>query len=72
MRRLFPSSVEMAIFATLALLAARFILLLHSNTHDLGLAALAGPVFLVAAVMGLRRSPTWTMAATDEADEELD
>ena len=33
-------------------------------------AVLAFPVFLVAAVMGLRKSPTWTgIAPADEAEE---
>jgi hypothetical protein len=72
MRRLLPSRVELAIFATLAVLCTAFVSLLNANTHDLGFAALAGPVFLVAAVMGLRRSPTWTMAATDEPEEEIE
>ena len=68
MRRLLPSRVELAIFATLAVLCTAFVSLLNASSHDLGFAALAGPVFLIAAVMGLRRSPAWTMA--DEADEE--
>jgi hypothetical protein len=44
---------------------------MNAGSHDLGFAALAGPVFLVAAVMGLRRSPVWTIAAED-ADDDLE
>ena len=72
MRRLLPSRVEFAIFATLALLCAAIVGLFHPNTTDLGFAALAGPIFLIAAVMGLRRSPAWTMVPSEEADEEVE
>jgi hypothetical protein len=68
MRRLLPSRVELAIFAVLALICAALVALFQPNTHDLGFAALAGPVFLFAAVLGLRRSPVWTGGADDEAD----
>ncbi|MEA2735939.1 MAG: hypothetical protein QOE14_2390 [Humisphaera sp.] len=68
MRRLLPSRVELAIFAVLALICAALVALFQPNTHDLGFAALAGPVFLFAAVLGLRRSPVWTGGAEDEAD----
>jgi len=67
MRRLLPSRVELAIFATLALICAAVVALLQPNTHDLGFAAMAGPIFLFAAVLGLRRSPAWT-ATTDDDD----
>jgi hypothetical protein len=70
MRRLLPSAVELAIFATLALLCTAFVSRMNAGSHDLGFAALAGPVFLVAAVMGLRRSPVWTMSISDEASDE--
>ena len=66
MRRLLPSSVEIAIFAVLALIAAAVVGQFHSNVTDLGFAGFAGPIFLLAAVMGLRRSPAWT--AADDAD----
>jgi hypothetical protein len=72
MRRLIPSTVELAIFATLALLCAAIVAAFAPNTSDLRFAALAGPVFLTAAVMGLRRSPTWTILPSEEADEEVD
>ena len=50
MRRLLPSRVEVMIFAALALVCAAIVGLFHPNTSDLGFAALAGPVFLIAAV----------------------
>ena len=68
MRRLLPSRVELAIFATLAVICTAVVGILQPATHDLGLAALGGPIFLFAACLGLRRSPAWT-AADDEADE---
>ena len=67
MRRLLPSRVELAIFAVLALIAAASVTLFQPNTHDLSMAAFAGPIFLFAAVLGLRRSPVWT-AEEEEAD----
>jgi hypothetical protein len=69
MRRLIPSRVEMMIFAVLAAVCALGVAFFHQDTRDLGFAALAGPVFLVAACMGLRRSPVWT---AQDADEEMD
>ena len=69
MRRLIPSRVEMIIFAVLAVLCTIAVSYFQPAKHDLGFAALAGPIFLVAACMGLRRSPVWM---ADEADNELD
>lgn len=69
MRRLLPSRVELAIFAVLALIAAASVTFFQPGKHDLGFAGFAGPIFLFAAVLGLRRSPVWTAAADeDEAD----
>ena len=68
MRRLLPSRVELAIFATLAVICTGVVAGFHQNAHDLGMAALAGPVFLVSAIMGLRRSPVWTVSM-DDTDE---
>jgi hypothetical protein len=59
----------LAIFATLAVICAAFVHVFAPATSDLRFAALACPVFLVAAVMGLRKSPTWTGDVSDEADE---
>ena len=69
MRRLLPSRTELAIFATLAVICSAFVHTFAPSTSDLRFAALAFPVFLVAAVMGLRKSPTWTEVPSDEADE---
>ena len=69
MRRLLPSRVELAIFATLAVICAAVVALFQPHTHDLGFAALGGPIFLFAACLGLRRSPAWTGGADDEADQ---
>lgn len=69
MRRLLPTGIELAIFATLALICAAVVGLLHQQKADLGFAAFAGPIFLFAAVMGLRRSPTWTIVPGDDSDE---
>jgi hypothetical protein len=70
MRRLLPSRVEFAIFAVLALIAAACVGQFHASATDLGFAGFAGPIFLFAAVMGLRRSPAWTAAAEDENELE--
>lgn len=70
MRRLLPSSVELMIFAALAVLSAGIVSVLKVSTHDLGIAAMGGPIFLVAAVMGLRRSPLWT--ADEAADDDIE
>ncbi len=69
MRRLIPSRVELMIFAVLAVACAVGVAFFQPGKHDLGFAALAGPVFLVAACMGLRRSPVWT---ADESDREIE
>ena len=68
MRRLLPSRVEVAIFATLAILCAALVGAFTPRTSDLRFAALACPVFLIAAVMGLRRSPTWQVADVEDED----
>lgn len=69
MRRLLPSRVEVAIFATLAVICAAVVALFQPNTHDLGFAAMAGPIFLFAACLGLRRSPAWTATTEDKEAE---
>ena len=70
MRHLIPSGVEIAIFATLAILCAAVVANFRHDASDLGLAALAGPIFLLAACMGLRRSPAWTMS--DAKDDKVE
>ena len=70
MRRLLPSPVEIAIFATLAVVCAGVVMTIQPARSDLGFAFLAAPIFLFAAVMGLRRSPTWQIA--EESDESVE
>ena len=65
MKRLLPSRTELAILATLAVLCAA---IAGMGETDLGLSMTAVPLFIFAAVMGLRRSPQWTMDA-NETDE---
>ena len=72
MRRLIPSGAEMAIFAVLAVISAAVVANFRHDTSDLGFAALAGPIFLVAACMGLRRSPAWTMSPAKDDDVEVE
>ena len=69
MRRLLPSRVELMIFAGLAVFCAAIVSVFKVDMHDLGFAMLGGPIFLVAAVMGLRRSPVWM---AEEADEDVE
>lgn len=76
MRRLLPSWTELAIILTLAIVGAGVVATFKLSHRDLGLAALAAPVFIVSAVMGLRRSPAWQGPAqdpssTDAAPESL-
>ena len=68
MRRLLPSRVEIAIFAVLALIAAAVVGQFHASATDLGFAGFAGPIFLFAAVLGLRRSPAWMADDADNAE----
>jgi hypothetical protein len=69
MRRLLPNSTEVMIFAVLALLCA-VVVDRRLAEPDLMLAGLAAPVFLMAAVMGLRRSATWNGPSDlDRADD---
>ena len=71
MRRLLPSRTEVIIFAALAVVCTGVVSIFQQNAHDLGFAALAAPVFLICACMGLRKSPVWTILPTDvdDADE---
>lgn len=70
MRRLLPSWNEVVVFALLAIVCAVIVGAFHTSTSDLRFAALAGPIFLVAAVMGLRKSPVWTMEIEKEDFED--
>ena len=68
MRRFIPSSVELAIIATLAVICTGIVAQFHPGTHDLGFAAMAAPMFFIAACMGLRKSPIWMAARQDQAE----
>ena len=70
MRRLLPSRVELLIFAALAVVCAAIVASFHPQQTDLGFAGFAAPIFLFAAVMGLRRSPQWTIVPNDESDDQ--
>ncbi|HEV2295307.1 MAG TPA: hypothetical protein VGR35_15755 [Tepidisphaeraceae bacterium] len=69
MRSLLPSGTELAIFGTIAVLCTG-IVGAGSIPTDLMLPLLAMPVFVIAAVMGLRRSPQWAEPAGDEAGDD--
>jgi hypothetical protein len=68
MRRLLPRPAEICYFAVLALIFAVVVSQIRPPHMDLGFAAAACPTFLFAAILGLRRSPTWVRPAED-ADE---
>lgn len=70
MRRLLPSWTELAIIMTLAIIGAGVVATFQLGHRDLGLAALAVPVFIVSAVMGLRRSPAWQVSAEPEQSDD--
>lgn len=59
----------MAIFGALAVLCTG-IVGVGSIPPDLMLPLLSMPVFVIAAVMGLRRSPQWAEPVVDEADDD--
>lgn len=70
MKRLLPSRTELAILAVLAVLCTG-IVGTGGIPHDLMLSGLAMPVFVIAAVMGLRRSPQWAEPASDESEDDV-
>lgn len=56
MRQFIPSSRELLIFALISIALAAGVSTLQSSEHDLGLSFLAMPLFVFAAVMGLRKN----------------
>lgn len=54
MKRLIPDRVEVAIFATVAILGAAIVSL--TTAQDIGLSVMSVPIFIAAALMGMRRS----------------
>ncbi len=69
MKSLLPGRTEMAILGTLAVLCTG-IVGADAIPTDLMLPLLSMPVFVFAAVMGLRRSPQWADPAADERNDE--
>ncbi len=68
---LLPNRIEIAIFATLAVILAGVVQTgAATDGHDLMLAMLAMPLFVTAAVMGLRRSPQWADPEVGDAASE--
>ena len=70
MNRFIPRRHELILFATLAIFFAIIVSLLKARSTDLGMAAFAFPMFLVAAVLGLRRSPAWNIDTSEESDDD--
>ena len=66
MKSLLPSRTELAILGALAVVCTG-IMGVEAIPHDLMLPLLSMPVFVIAAVMGLRRSPQWAEPAGDKA-----
>ena len=59
LKQLLPSGTELAILGTMAFLCAGMVDQELAIPKDLMLSLMALPLFTVAAVMGLRRSPNW-------------
>jgi hypothetical protein len=59
LKQLLPSGTELAILGTMAFLCAGMVDQQLSVPQDLMLSLMALPLFVTAAVMGLRRSPQW-------------
>ena len=68
MKRPLPTVAELAIFAALALACAGAAAL--SRAHDVAMAVFALPIFVFAAVLGMRRSGQWaSIAQLPEVEE---
>jgi hypothetical protein len=61
MKRPLPSGTELAIFALVAVACAVAATL--SGVHDIAMALFALPIFVMAAIMGMRRSGQWASIA---------
>ncbi len=59
MRRLLPGRFELLLFAVLAVGLAAVVHTFWAQDTGLAMAGCGAPIFLVAAIMGLRRSPLW-------------
>jgi hypothetical protein len=60
MRRFLPRWFELLLFAVLAVGLAAVVNRFCAQEPGLGMAGFGAPMFLLAAMMGLRRSPLWT------------
>lgn len=70
MKSLLPNRTELAIFGAMAVLCTG-IVGIGAIPQDLMFPLLSIPIFIVCAVMGLRRSPQWAEpAGIDDADED--
>jgi hypothetical protein len=69
MKSLLPNRTELVIFGAMAVLCTG-IVGVGSIPQDLMFPLLSIPVFIVCAVMGLRRSPQWAEPAIDDADDD--
>ena len=65
MKHLLPGKVELVILVTLVIISTAVVA--AAPKHDLGLAGVSIPVFIFAAVMGLRRN--WQLADAEESDD---
>ncbi|HEX8522686.1 MAG TPA: hypothetical protein VF669_10550 [Tepidisphaeraceae bacterium] len=70
MRRFIPHVHELALFAALAVAFSAAVHLMNPKSADLSLMTLGAPMFLVAAILGLRRSPLWTRVAEETESDE--
>ncbi len=59
LKRLLPGWVELAVFAGIAMIFAGLVSRFEVARHDVWAAAFTIPLFIVAACLGLRRSPAW-------------
>jgi hypothetical protein len=59
LKQILPTGTELAILGTMAFLCAGMVDQQLAIPKDLMLSLMALPLFVVAAVMGLRRSPMW-------------
>lgn len=67
MKRFIPARAELIFFVVLAVVCGGIVKL--SPSHDYALAVLAMPVFLIASLMGLRRSGAFSAVPVAEDEE---
>jgi hypothetical protein len=69
-RSFLPRPREVLLFAVLAVVCVSVISRVTPRSQDLAFAALSFPIFFVAAIMGLRRSPIWIARQENEPEDE--